>query len=380
MFIRKLEIKNFQCHEHLLFDLNEGVNAITGESDQGKSAIIRALRWLIFNKPDGQQYRKHGTKETVVRVVLDNGTAVARVRSSAINRYVLEIKGSETQVYDSFGRDIPEPIVNAFGISPAVFSEDVSEELSISKQFDGPFLLSASGIVKAQVLGTLSKTSILDTAVRMVGSDIRLRGRHANLMSADIEKSTAELDNFGDLEGQSERVAKIEKSFEKLNIDKIALNNVINIDYRLDELAESMVQGRRQLSALSDFPDLDQLESDGIVLQRLIEIYFKINEINKTLPEMEAAIQKINKLTPEVLDDLSNQGQILQGVSKLHEEASEWKRTYMANTKRMTETIEEINLSVTNMQIKIRTEGVCPTCYRDIDDYTLARISEELRA
>jgi len=54
--IRSLEIENFQSHELTKLDLHKGLNVIVGPSDQGKSALIRALRWLCYNEPKGTDF------------------------------------------------------------------------------------------------------------------------------------------------------------------------------------------------------------------------------------------------------------------------------------------------------------------------------------
>jgi ABC-type transporter Mla maintaining outer membrane lipid asymmetry ATPase subunit MlaF len=51
--IKKLIIENFQSHKYTEVDFSEGFNIIFGPSDYGKSAIIRALRWVLYNEPGG---------------------------------------------------------------------------------------------------------------------------------------------------------------------------------------------------------------------------------------------------------------------------------------------------------------------------------------
>ena len=51
--IKSLELFNFQSHAHTLIEFSDGVNIISGTSDSGKSAILRALRWVIRNEPSG---------------------------------------------------------------------------------------------------------------------------------------------------------------------------------------------------------------------------------------------------------------------------------------------------------------------------------------
>ena len=52
--IKEINIKNFQSHDNTNLILDSGVNVIVGSSDSGKSAIIRALRWVTSCVPRGE--------------------------------------------------------------------------------------------------------------------------------------------------------------------------------------------------------------------------------------------------------------------------------------------------------------------------------------
>jgi len=45
--INSLTIQNFQSHKNTTLEFDNGINIIIGQSDSGKTAIIRALNWVI---------------------------------------------------------------------------------------------------------------------------------------------------------------------------------------------------------------------------------------------------------------------------------------------------------------------------------------------
>ena len=55
--IQSLQINNFQSHKYSVMELHKGVNVIIGPSDSGKTTILRALRWLVWNRPSGDAFR-----------------------------------------------------------------------------------------------------------------------------------------------------------------------------------------------------------------------------------------------------------------------------------------------------------------------------------
>ena len=74
--IKSLELKNFQSHKNLKIDFSPNVTSIIGPSDVGKSAIIRALRWIVFNRPAGDAFIQHGTKQAEVIIQVEKDTII----------------------------------------------------------------------------------------------------------------------------------------------------------------------------------------------------------------------------------------------------------------------------------------------------------------
>ena len=56
MKIQEVTIEGYQSHTNSTFRLSPGLTVITGPSDAGKTAIIRALRWFAFNEPTGEAF------------------------------------------------------------------------------------------------------------------------------------------------------------------------------------------------------------------------------------------------------------------------------------------------------------------------------------
>ena len=55
----QLVIENFQSHEKTALEFCSGINTIVGSSNSGKSAILRALYWVVYNKPGGFGFSSH---------------------------------------------------------------------------------------------------------------------------------------------------------------------------------------------------------------------------------------------------------------------------------------------------------------------------------
>ena len=88
MKIQEVTIEGYQSHTNSTFRLSPGLTVITGPSDAGKTAIIRALRWFAFNEPTGEAFLhtirnpdgsvKEAVDQVKVSVTFDNGITITK--------------------------------------------------------------------------------------------------------------------------------------------------------------------------------------------------------------------------------------------------------------------------------------------------------------
>jgi exonuclease SbcC len=131
--IKAIELINFQSHKKSLLKFHPGVNAIIGPSDAGKTAILRALWWAVFNRPLGDEFKSWWGGDTSVRLFLgqdDNHMqSITRIKTGPLNQYKL---GHE--IFNAVRADIPEEIQKVLNMN----------ETNLQQQLDRPFLLDAS--------------------------------------------------------------------------------------------------------------------------------------------------------------------------------------------------------------------------------------------
>ena len=78
-----ITIKNFQSHKKTVITLAPTLTAITGKSDHGKSSIIRALRWVYNNKPQGFKFIHKDTKKAIIVMTLCGQSTKGPLRRGA---------------------------------------------------------------------------------------------------------------------------------------------------------------------------------------------------------------------------------------------------------------------------------------------------------
>ena len=111
--VRAVQLRNFQKHKKLTLELGP-VTTIIGRTDAGKSAIIRALRWVFLNQPRGTDFIREGKKSCSVAVSID-GRFLKRFRGKE-NYYELD-----DEKFVAFKNNVPETIVEFLQIGDLNF-------------------------------------------------------------------------------------------------------------------------------------------------------------------------------------------------------------------------------------------------------------------
>jgi hypothetical protein len=155
--LQKLEIRNFQAHEHLRVTLDPRVTTIVGRSDVGKSAIIRAITWLATNRPTGTEYINWAADAVRATLWVD-GHIIRRTRGPELNLYQLD-----DRAYRAFGQDVPPDIATLLNI----------DAVNIQGQHDPPFWLVDPPAQVSRNLNTIVNLGIIDETVGRLAAGAR---------------------------------------------------------------------------------------------------------------------------------------------------------------------------------------------------------------
>lgn len=212
--VKSVYLENFQSHAKTNIDLGGPgeLTVIVGPTDSGKTAIVRALRLLLYNVPQGDAYVRVGRDRAAVAVEMGDGTKVARERSrGSINRYMITKPGESSAVLEGFGTSVPLEVQEATGVRVVSIGETLDLALNLSEQLDGPFLgKSVSGPAKAKILGALAGTEEVDEAQRTLGTDLHRAGQEEKRLVAEVETLDEKIKGYDYLPGLAERIEALE--------------------------------------------------------------------------------------------------------------------------------------------------------------------------
>lgn len=214
--ITSLKIENFQSHKLSELEFSEGVNIIVGSSDSGKTAIIRAIRWLTFNKPSGDEMRSNWGGDTSVSICTPD-QYFCRNKTKGGNEYILDGLS-----FKAFGTEVPAEITKDLNLNT----------INIQQQLDSPFLLSETPGAVAAHWNKVAHLEKIDTGLQNINSSIRE-------LTSDIKYAEGQKLSLVEELTKFEYLEKFEVEVEVLEgMDKHLVKNCAN-SYKLGKLLTS---------------------------------------------------------------------------------------------------------------------------------------------
>ena len=206
-------IKSYQSIEELEFDV-AGFTCVTGKTNIGKSAILRAISGALLNKPVTNLVRA-GAKSCAVQLRSDRWGLLWEKAEKGLNRYTIDGKAERLE---NVGQRQPEP-VSAMGFS-SVRIGDKDLYPWYASQWTPVFLLDDGGPSVTQFISEISGLDVLQNAISLglkgkkkALDDCKLASSEADQFKTKLKK-VDKLDELvtmvDELKSQSESIAEYE--------------------------------------------------------------------------------------------------------------------------------------------------------------------------
>ena len=297
--IKRLVIENFQSHKSTELTFSGGLNVIVGSSDQGKSAIVRAVKWVLYNEPRGTDFIRQGTKSARVMLELSNGYAITRERTPSKNRYILKDPQNNMSIYEGFGNEIPPEIIKAHGIPKVILDTDKSAGINIASQLDGPFMLSESGATRAKAIGRLSGIHIIDSSIRDCMTDIRREHQICDRVNGEIIEINEKLVGYDNIIELGVKLEKAQGYMKRMDTLIKKASTLENKGRNFREIQKERNQIEKTLSGLGMLKECIAYTKDAEL--KLI----KMNFVQGIKKKYRDAI-RITEDTKEILEQTSS--------------------------------------------------------------------------
>ena len=375
--IKRIKIRNFQSHVDTEIVPSPGISVFVGRNMVGKSALLRALRLLSFNKPDGNDFVSWGATHSEVEIEC-NGHVVRRVKGKRINRYELD-----ESIFSSFGKKIPQEIVDALGIT-SVRVDDRVYELTISSPHEPPFLVSETDAVKGKIFGHLGKQLIgdlvrLDAMISKANTTLKKIRAEEGVLYDECALLRLQLGHFEPLDDVAQKLAMCHDLLSKARQAEALLEKLGSCQYAFVEMAKDSDVFNKYLGAY-DFTDVDSkmvtAESVQFEIERITSLRTTLHGTNFTLGRLsrvKSALETIPDVEEAQLlsDELESRRSIAAELRTLKNSIRQ------ANRERATADFK-LNKVLGEYREVLLTEQRCPICFGPVDDHSIEKILKEL--
>lgn len=358
--IKSFSIKNFQSHKNTKLEFHTGVNAIVGNSDVGKTAILRAMNWVINNKPGGDSFRSNWGGDTIVELCIDKFKIIREKSKQDGNCYHLETylekkygNGDSLHSFKAFKHDIPEEIKQTINFSP----------LNIQSQMDSSFLLSNSPGEVAKYLNQVVNLDKIDTALKNITRKVKEENHKLEDKKEQLADLNNELEQYNWIipaEKKLEKIEQLDIGIENTKLCKSTLisigNEIISIKEKIDKINSILVIEKTVNHLISISENISGLKNKSRMLGKLLENIYQIIARILGCNEMIKLEKRVNTL----IKLIDNTKQLKKKFASLKTDLNEIKSV----NKNYNISIKQIN--ILEKQFKELMPNICPLCEQKI--------------
>jgi len=335
--IEKIQIRGFGANEKLDVEFGPNVTSIIGKSFIGKSWLLRALKWVMRNKPAGNSYINWDSDEAKVRLSVDN-KKVVRIRSKSINSY--RLSGKSHPYLALAQSNVPKDISEIMNVS----------DINFQGQHTLPFWFCETAGEVSRQLNSIVNLEVIDKTL----SNIESQKRKAKVLIEVTEQSLKEavkekkgLEYVEDLDVELSSVESIQKDYQT-NAEKHA-----RIDEKLNLVAKYASIQENRLRVVSD---------GSSVLSARVK-YVKIADFTENLSNLIESVQELQDILdcrPPTIKPLRNLKEKLEQVTINHNDLDDLIEDIENRRKKKCQ-IEESLKSLKKRRQEI-AGGHCPLC------------------
>ena len=400
-----IDLSNFQSIGAAKLSFETGITLLVGQSNSGKSAILRAIKAVLNNPSRAKTYIKHGKTSSCVEITVDNNT-ISWGRSGKESSYTINdesyAKVGNKTLFDllpdnGFVRDDEDNIMNIEGELELPFPFDRTPS-QLFKLFENIFCVSDSATIlksfkddelryNKEISTTeekLKRLAAKATALDELEKEVDLNGVKRDL------KSFKELyDNYEELSSDISHVQRCAaisglvfdevtepetytlEEYVETRKDLSFLFHVVTRQKFLKELEPVLkvpdtLDGYEELSGdlsiIENAHRLDNLEMDmespmeTTTLDDYLELYEDIKEIERS--------EKASKFNMDDVPEISEQP-LLETYLEMLSDYKDIVNCYQS-CKAKKSAYEEAEQKIGTLQEKLKDYKVCPLCGHEL--------------
>lgn len=308
-----VDIKDFQSLKKAYIELTPGITVITGATNNGKSAIIRAIDSALFNLGDdamvrgGQRY--YGIK-------ISNGShTMLMARDNVGKNEKTAYQFDDGTVQKKVGRGQLEEVSRMFNIREVKMNNGTKMKINFWYQNDKPFLMDKTAGQLYEFL-SLSSCDNYARVLKSLGSDVRSINSDINTLTTEINTYKSLINDKKDFLSKNDGFDSVYQ--EALDVDAMGdlHSNTSSILDDIDTYSHSVQRLNGLKSKLDDklstidmgsirslYSDIDSINSKVEAMCELLsyidDISIRISRLSDMYRELHQTIEDSNSSITE---------------------------------------------------------------------------------
>jgi len=356
--IQSIQIKNFQSHKDTRIDLADGMTILVGTSDSGKTSILRAINWVVNNRPRGRAFVRHGSDGECNVVIRTDDRDVHRFQKSSKGEYRVD-----GEVFTALAGNVPPQVQEALPLL----------DLNVSSQLQSHYLVLDS---PGKIAKAINDVVHLEEAEEMIDT-----------LASRIRKAKAKIETNEDRQDALESSLR---AFEGLGVYRHVLKDVCTLETILVRSRDDLTRLDRILDDLHGIAEQDVVIPEGIeaLLDEIGQQQEEVVAMKDNLDWLSNLVEDIRKAEKEVPDTIEAE-RLASEIEALREGTNGSQKTWRM-LRGITNQIEDLNESIASLTNETRRERrvyndllneleTCPTCGQEIDDEQKELVLENMR-
>jgi exonuclease SbcC len=269
--LTSLTVENFQPHKHRVIDFDESVTVLVGANGSGKSSVIRAIRWVAFNRPLGDSVIRWGSKSARVKLVTET-VKVVRERGEDGNYYRVN-----AQKFTAMGTGVPESVHRLLRL----------EEINFQKQIEAGFWFTHSAPEVAREMNRVVDLDVIDRSQSYATSKLKAASGEVKVLEGLLEEAQKK-------QASLSWVPKAERLLKEH--DRIAQDRDTALR-RLQGMSSLLGQIREAQTTICAIPDTSKVDKR---INQLQTSMFRLESMKKLLSEIKSERERLWDLQREM--------------------------------------------------------------------------------
>ncbi len=386
MHISKVELEDFKSHENSVFEFGRGTTSITGENGAGKTSILEAIAWTIFDTLD---YKKsdivrRGAKKASARVTFESSLderIYTVYRDTGTGFYVYDPR-LDTRIADK-KEEVTRFLWQHLGIEPGTDLESLFKQAIGVPQGTFTAIFLAAATERKKTFDTLLKVEEYRQSADELLKTVRFVEQQIAGVDVRIARAEGEISRIDPLESEisalADRIAAAESSV--ISIEKGLAGSQAELN-QLDELEETVRAARTNAERLKgELSNADMsFKHQASQLERAREAAARLEQVRPDATTHEQAVSRLKELERERVARQTLLGQLSQTEAAIASVMAEQKhlqqdiervaaaRTAIADLTPLAQKYEDLGLELEKARTALGQAETALTQLRSLDE------------